>query len=347
MARLSKSDTTSWSSGVTGPALRIARADEKRLRVLAGPGTGKSFALKRRVARLLEGGQEPGRVLAVTFTRNAAADLVKDLHSLGVEGCEIVRVSTLHSFCFSLLNREDVFQHLNRVPRTLLTIWKSGSLQFEVGVMLDDLGIDHQFGGKRDLASRLRAFEAAWARSQFDEPGWAQNDLDKHFQDRLSEWLRFHRAMLIGELIPETLRFLRANPLADVMTAYDHVIVDEYQDLNRAEQRLIDLLASNGATVVIGDPNQSIYSGLKHANPEGIEQFSVLHPDTHDETLAECRRCPTRVVEIANSLIGYNQPSDSKLLLEPYHSNPAGQIHIVQWDSIESEAQGIGKYVTI
>ena len=93
-----------WDDGLTGTARNIAATNKSPLRVMAGPGTGKSFAMKRRVARLLQTGQDPNRVLAVTFTRNAAASLVDDLHTLGVENCENVRASTLHAFCFGLLS---------------------------------------------------------------------------------------------------------------------------------------------------------------------------------------------------------------------------------------------------
>ena len=78
----------SWNVGLQGQALNIAKTDEKRLRVVAGPGTGKSFALKRRVARLLEEGQDPTRIMVVTFTRNAADSLVVDLKNLNIAGCE-------------------------------------------------------------------------------------------------------------------------------------------------------------------------------------------------------------------------------------------------------------------
>ena len=226
----------SWDDGLTGTALQIAATNDTPLRVMAGPGTGKSFAMKRRVARLLEAGQNPGRILAVTFTRNAAASLVQDLHALGIQNCERVRVGTLHAFCFSLLNRQDVFDYLGRVPRPVVTFAKSGVLQFEGGVLLDDLVSAGVFGPKRDCARRIRAFEAAWARLQSEVPGWPHDPLDRQFQAALISWLRFHRAMLIGELVPEALRFLRNNPASDARTAFDHVIVDEYQDLNKAEQ---------------------------------------------------------------------------------------------------------------
>ena len=69
-----------WNTGLTGTALQIASTPETPLRVMAGPGTGKSFAMKRRIARLLEEGAEARRILAVTFTRNAAASVVDDLN---------------------------------------------------------------------------------------------------------------------------------------------------------------------------------------------------------------------------------------------------------------------------
>ena len=334
----------SWDEGLTGKARNIAATNDNPLRVMAGPGTGKSFAMKRRVARLLESGQDPRRILAVTFTRNAAASLVSDLHALGIADCEKVRVGTLHAFCFSLLSQQEVFDYLGRVPRPVVAFAKSGVLQFEGGVMLDDLISAGAFGPKRDCTRRIRAFEAAWARLQSEVPGWPQDPVDRQFQAALISWLRFHRAILIGELVPEALRFLRNNPAAPARSAFDHVIVDEYQDLNKAEQDLTDLLAGQGSTAIVGDVDQSIYR-FRHANPEGIETFQEQHPTTHDETLDECRRCPTRVVSIADHLIRHNHPGILLPRLQPKAGNPAGEVHIVQWAGIAEEAQGLAAYV--
>lgn len=334
----------SWDDGLTGTARNIAATDENPLRVMAGPGTGKSFAMKRRVARLLESGQDPRRVLAVTFTRNAAASLVSDLHALGIANCGKVHVGTLHAFCFGLLSQQEVFDYLGRVPRPVVTFAKSGVLQFEGGVLLDDLISAGTFGRKRDCTRRIRAFEAAWARLQSEVPGWPQDPVDRQFQAALISWLRFHRAILIGELVPEALRFLRNNPAANARSAFDHVIVDEYQDLNKAEQDLIDLLAGQGSTAIVGDVDQSIYR-FRHANPEGIEAFQQQHPTTHDETLDECRRCPTRVVSIADHLIRHNHPGIAMQRLQPKAGNPAGEVHIVQWAGIAEETEGLSAYV--
>ena len=333
-----------WDDGLVGTAKDIAATNQTPLRVMAGPGTGKSFAMKRRAARLLEEGQDPTRILTVTFTRNAAASLVEDLRALGVPGCENIRVGTLHAFCFGLLSQQDVFEFLGRVARPVVTFSKSGVLQFEGSPMLDDLIISGAFGTKRDSTKRIRAFEAAWARLQSDEPGWPQDTVDRAFQTALMNWLKFHQAMLIGELIPEALRFLRNNPSCEALEAFDHVLVDEYQDLNRAEQDLVQLLSGNRAIAIVGDVDQSIYQ-FRHANPDGIDSYKTRYLSTHDEVLNECRRCPTRVVAIADHLIRYNHPGTSEPRLRPLSGNAAGQIHLVQWNSIEEEAAGLAEYV--
>jgi superfamily I DNA/RNA helicase len=333
-----------WDDGLAGSALEIAGTDDSPLRVMAGPGTGKSFVMKRRVARLLEEETDPGRILAVTFTRNAAASLIEDLHDLGVEGCDRIRAGTLHSICFSLLGQQDVFEYLGRVARPVVTFTKSGVLQFEGRAMLDDLIITRAFGPKRECTRRIRAFEAAWARLQSEMPGWPQDPTDRQFHAALLGWLRFHGAMLIGELVPETLRFLRNNPASDALRAFDHVIVDEYQDLNRAEQDLIDLMANHGATAIVGDVDQSIYR-FRYANPEGIESFNQTHPHTHDESLEICRRCSRRVVAIADYLIRHNHPGMHEPRLRPKPDNPIGEVHVLQWPTLDQEIQGLSDYV--
>lgn len=330
-----------WDDGLTGTAYKIAATTDSPLRVMAGPGTGKSFALKRRVARLLEEGVKPDRIMAVTFTRTAAAALIEDLRDLGVPGCEEILVGTLHAYCFSLLMLRNVFDFLGRVPRPVVTFNKSGVLQFEAAPMLADLG---SFGGKRECTKRIRAFEAAWARLQSDDPGWPIDAVDRAFQATLHEWLVFHKAILIGELVPETLRYLRDNPMAPEISRFDHVIVDEYQDLNKAEQTLIDLLSQRANHAIVGDADQSIYS-FRYAHPEGILDFGETHPGTHDEPLQVCHRCPKMVVEIANHLVASNYPGGTVSQLHPCVDNPDGELAIVQWPSLDLEAAGIADFI--
>lgn len=97
--------TLAWNTDLDADsvAFKIAAADEPRVRVIAGPGTGKSYAMKRRVARLLEAGVAPAQVLAVTFTRVAAEDLHRELQKLDVPGCEELKGRTLHSLAMGIL----------------------------------------------------------------------------------------------------------------------------------------------------------------------------------------------------------------------------------------------------
>ncbi len=333
-----------WNTDLAGAALNIAAIDTQLLRVMAGPGTGKTFAMKRRVTRLLEENFDPGRILAVTFTRTAAANLVKELTDLGVLGCERIQARTLHSFCFSVLNRQEVFDYLGRAARPLVTFSDHGVLQFEAAPLLHDIKDLGPFGGSRDCSKRIRAFEAAWARLQSETPGWPDNPVDHEFHEVLLAWLIFHEAILIGELVPEALRYFRNNPACAELAAFDHVIVDEYQDLNRAEQILLDHLAANANYAIVGDEDQSIYS-FRHAHPQGIAEFSATHAGTHDETLVECHRCGTRMVELAAHLIRHNHPAGAPARLRPRPGKIEGEVHMVQWDSVRAEAEGVARYI--
>lgn len=333
-----------WDADLEGPIYNIAATGHSPLRVIAGPGTGKSFALKRRVARLLEEGVDPRKILAITFTRTAASNLIKELKSLNIEGCEKIWSGTLHSYCYGLLSKQSVFDYLGRSPRPLIYFNKSGVMQFEGSPLLQDICSSGEFGGKRISTKRIRAFEAAWARLQTEEPGWAPEPLDQAFQDSLIEWLIFHKAILIGELIFLALRYLRENPLAPEHSAFNHILVDEYQDLNKAEQVIIDLLCEASTLTIVGDPDQSIYCSFRYAHPSGIQSFKDTHPGTYDEPLTGCRRCPSKVVILADCLIRKNYHPKDPPRLQSLPGNPEGEVHIVQWPDIADEAIGIAEF---
>ncbi len=321
-----------WDEGLTGASRDIAAGNFPFMRVAAGPGTGKTFSLMHRVARVLQEGTLPGRILVCTFTRTAAHDLERALSLLRVRGARRVKSGTLHSFCFSILQRAEVLTALGRIPRPLL--------DFEARFLAEDLK-SARFGSVREVKKRIEAFTAAWARLQTDEPGWPRNATDRAFGIELERWLRFHRGMLIGELVPLTLNYLRENPLSPVLNHFEHVMVDEYQDLNKAEQVLLDQLAGDGQLIVIGDEDQSIYT-FKHAYPEGITTFHDTHPGTHDEQLDECRRCAHRIVGIANSLISYNTHR-ARRNLRFCPDREEGRVTVVQWLTQEDEAAGIAR----
>jgi DNA helicase II / ATP-dependent DNA helicase PcrA len=318
----------SWSDDLSGPHLEIAKSESDRIGVLAGPGTGKTtYGLMRRVARLIEQGVDPKEILLISFTRTAAHDLREKIADLGIADAESVRATTLHSYCFSLLMRDAVLSITRRTPRPLL--------DHEVDLMLRDL--DGDFGHIDERRDLLNAYEAGWARQTnehpFEEP--AQGDLD--FQAQMLRWLRHHRAMLIGEVVPLAYTYLRDNPMADELGRYKHIVVDEYQDLNSLEQALLELLAGEGNLCIAGDDDQSIY-GFRYANPEGILDF-VGAEGVQDIAIDTCGRCPGTVLAMANELMSHapgRSKGDLKALKEV-----DGEVSVVQWAELAEEIDGI------
>ena len=146
--------------------------------------------------------------------------------------------------------------------------------------------------------------------------------------------------MLIGEVIPQLHAYLSANPAAQERTEYSHILVDEYQDLNKAEQGVIDLLSDNAEVCIVGDDDQSIYS-FKHAHPDGIREWTEAHEDADDLSLDDCRRCPTQVVAMANALIANNVNRPEERVLVPIEENGPGVVQIIQYQDLEGEILGV------
>ncbi len=316
------------------PATRIAKSNAPTLRVLAGPGTGKTYSLQQRVARLLDDGVAPKSILVTTFARTAAMDLRNELENMEVEGAELVDCTTVHALCLRILGRNSVLEVTGRVPRPLM--------DFEKKFMLQDLKLILSWSIE-NLEEQLLAFADGWARNYGEVPSSPDDPRDKKFEEHLKKWLRDHEAMLIEELVPEAQGFLRDNPATPELDSYTHVLVDEYQDLNQAEQEFIALVSKNSNIAVIGDENQSIYS-FKHAHPEGITKFDEKRPDTEDHLLSDCRRCPSNIVHMANELISHNTLRiDRDLVADPLMA--FANVSIVQWQNADQEAKGISEYI--
>ena len=326
-----------WSDDLDpdSAAYQVASSQNQQIRVVAGPGTGKTFAMKRRIARLLENGVNPRAILPVTFTRVAAEDLHRELVAMDIPGCEELKGVTLHSLAFRMLSRNHVLEATGRTPRPLN--------DFEMKPLIADLKDAH--GGVKGVRKRIKAYEAAWARLQHEEPGYIQSPEDLAFAGDLLPWLIFHRAMLIGEVIPQLHGYLRDNPAARERGEFSHILVDEYQDLNRAEQGVVDLLADNAEVCIVGDDDQSIYS-FKHAHPDGIRDWLANRPGADDLGLDECRRCPTTVVEMACHLIAHNVNRPVPRALTPRAENGPGDVRIVQYATLAAEVVGVVSTIT-
>lgn len=139
-----------WSDGLLPgtPPYLIASSRNTRIRVLSGPGTGKSFAMKRRVARLLETGIAPTAILPVTFTRVAAEDLHRELTGMNVPGCDQLKGVTLHSLGMRILMRNHVLAVTGRTARPLN--------EFELEPLVCDLMTDNR--GKREVRRLKQAY---------------------------------------------------------------------------------------------------------------------------------------------------------------------------------------------
>ncbi len=327
-----------WSEGLPESLLEIAASPDKILSVLSGPGTGKTWALVRRAARFVEEGADATGVLFVTFTRTAAHDLKQKIGALDDPSAVIIDAGTLHSLCFRILREQKAFEATGRVPRPLM--------KYEADCLLRDL--PSTFGGMTARRGRLAAFEAAWARLDSDTPGgWPTDPVDQQFQHVLEMWLRFHRGVLLGELVPLTLSYLRQEATSEFLNRYEHVLVDEYQDLNRAEQVLIDTLAGQHATMsVIGDDDQAIYTTFRNAFPEGIVQFPYRHPGTNAKELTLSLRCPPNVVSMANAFL--RNPEMQRLtdrLLDPDEARPNAEVAVLRWRTLDREIKGLARFV--
>ncbi|MCL1981783.1 MAG: ATP-dependent helicase, partial [Clostridiales bacterium] len=311
-----------WDNGLENgsPIYNFAVDDSRVIRVVAGPGAGKTFALQRRIMRLLEKDKiPPEKILVITYSKAAAEYLKNDILNIGIEGAEGIVAATLHGLCYNLISKNS-----NIAQARHLRILH----QFEQKPMLYDLHM--RYGTLQQKKERIRAFEAKL------ETGGSS---EEWFAEVVLEWLENHNAMLFGEIITQTIRYLRENPFCPEMSKFSHVLVDEYQDLNKMEQTVVDLLSANGNLTVIGDGEQSIY-GFKHAHPDGIRDFGETHKGCSDHEFWECRRCPKTVAEMAQHLMSHSGSRATKAVM-PFEGNQAGEVETVVSETSQDEAKKI------
>jgi superfamily I DNA/RNA helicase len=324
-----------WDDNISGVHKEIAGSDARYVSVLAGPGTGKTnYGLMRRVARLVESGVPPREILLISFTRTAAADLRDKVAILGLSEAEGVRATTLHSFCLSILLSDQELKRSRRHPRMLL--------EHEEDLMLRDLPTD--WGKLKDARQMLNDYVAGWDRCETDYPLLPLMPEDKSFEAEIMDWLTHHKAMLVGEVVPMVYKYLLGDPANEIFSKYKHIIIDEYQDLNFLEQRLIDLIVerSQADLCVAGDDDQSIYA-FRNARPEGILSFGA-RDNVESFSISNCRRCPKNIVAMANSLIGQAKGREKPPLVSS--KNEDGYVAIVQWDDLTDEVEGVAAAIS-
>ncbi|MGW6859312.1 ATP-dependent helicase [Streptomyces xanthophaeus] len=271
------------------------------LLVLAGPGTGKTTTLVEAVAARVEAGTDPARILILTFSRKAAVEL-RDRAALRLGGARAPQATTFHSFCYGLVRAHqdtDLFADPLRLlsgpeqdvmVRTLL----EGQRRIRSIRWPDDLRAALTTRGFADevRAVLARARELGLGPAALDSfatrlgrPDWkaAAAFLSEYLdvldmQGTLDYAELVHRAVLLAERTPE------------LTTAYDAIFVDEYQDTDASQLRLLRALTGQGGTLVaFGDPDQSIYA-FRGADINNVLDFETSFPGARIRALTVGRR---------------------------------------------------------
>ena len=331
---------------------RAAHDASPQVRLLAGPGTGKSYSIGERVKWLLGNGVPGASIWAVSFT-NASTDDLKigiDDYCNAVPGITDVRVRTLHSLALSVLAKGGKLAFYPVRPR-VLDSWEQRH------VFDEELSAELGCGIRR--CGELRThFEAKWSTGApplpfISSPKQAITPAEEAgFQAFYVRATQTYSCLLPGEAVRKCIDYIKAGTLAaDSLLSITHLVVDEYQDLNPADVELVDLLVRHGVVVfVCGDDDQSVYS-FRYAYPTGIQGFLQRHPNGGAHALPTCFRCASEVLNAATSLITQFPPSNRlpKSLTSAYSaSSPpvAGQVVGWRFASDLSEARAVASSVS-
>ncbi|MGO9198787.1 MAG: ATP-dependent helicase [Acidimicrobiales bacterium] len=287
---------------------------EGPLVVVAGAGSGKTRVLTRRIARLVAQGTPPWQILAITFTNKAAGEMRERVVELVGDDAKRMWVSTFHSACVRILRRNaDVIGY-----RSNFTIYDDGDSRRLIEHILDDRGIDQKRFPARAVAGAI-----SQAKSDLVDPGMFEARVGTLYERRLAEiYLEYERrlieanAMDFDDLLVRTVRLFRDH--LDVLERYQdrftHVLVDEYQDTNVAQNELVMLLGRAHRNVcVVGDTDQSIYR-FRGAEMRNLLDFEHAFPDARVILLEQNYRSTQRILDAANAVISNNMLRQPKEL---------------------------------
>ncbi|HEV3304693.1 MAG TPA: ATP-dependent helicase, partial [Planctomycetaceae bacterium] len=300
---------------ITGPQIAAAEAIQHaaahdastRVRLVAGPGTGKSCSIEGRICWLLGQGISEDAVCAVSFTRASALELRQRVHrycqSHGHANADNVRITTLHSLALRLLRAAG---QLGAYPADPLVLddWE------QENIFDEEFGNIHSVGKKRREEIR-RHQEAFWITGVWGPPNYIPPNPpitpaeQANFTTFHGPRTQTYSCVLPGEIIRRCVEQMQANLLNAVnLINIQHLIVDEFQDLNPLDLRFVHHIALQGANLfVAGDDDQSIYS-FRFADPSGIQNFLLTYPGASPHHLDNCFRCTTSVLAAATTLIG-------------------------------------------
>lgn len=324
-----------WDRGLLNDQKNAASHIGDHTRLLAGPGTGKTLTLVRRVAYLVtERGVSPEQILALTFTRAAAFELRKRIAEvLGSQQKVLPRISTLHSFALRQLLRNSSL--INSIPQPLRIAddWE------ERNIILEDFK-DILSYNLKTVREKFNLLSADWQTLNVDEVEWENRFPDPRF---LGAW-RQHREVfgytLRSELVYQLKQALEQTEKFSLDSNYLHLLVDEYQDLNRCDLAVIYALRDMDIKVfVAGDDDQSIY-GFRYAHPEGIRRFDKDYVPSSLLTLETCVRCDRSIIDLS-LFVANLDPNRLPKKLKPRDDAGEGEVHILRFADQLLEANGV------
>ena len=310
-------------SGLNPPQRAAVEHRGGPLLIVAGAGSGKTRVLTRRIAHLLATGDaRPGEILAITFTNKAAAEMRERVEAAVGPRARVMWVSTFHSACVRLLRREAE----RLAMRSSFSIYDQADSLRLITLVSRDLDLDAKRLPPRGLLNRISALknelvdhEAFRARADESNPAeLALSEVYVAYQERLA---RAH-AMDFDDLIGHTVALFEGFP--DVAEHYHrrfrHILVDEYQDTNHAQYRLVSELVGRpggevppAELVVVGDSDQSIYA-FRGATVRNIVEFTADFPNARQIVLDQNYRSTQTILSAANAVISRNADRQAKTL---------------------------------
>jgi DNA helicase-2/ATP-dependent DNA helicase PcrA len=276
--------------------------------IVAGAGSGKTRALTHRVAYLIrELRVNPGAILSITFTNKASREMADRVEGLvGGRVAKGMWILTFHSTCARILRREH--NHLG-IPSSF-TIYDDGDTERLIAGVLKDLDLDPKRFPPKAMASAIgRAKDHVMDADQYAQS--ADNFYEETIARVYSEYERRKHAagaLDFDDLITQTVQLFKLHPevLEHYQERFRYILVDEYQDTNRAQYQLVNMLASRYRNVcVVGDADQGVYS-WRGATIKNILDFERDYPDAAVFLMEQNYRSTQNILGIANSLIEHN-----------------------------------------
>ncbi len=282
---------------------------------MAGAGSGKTRVLTHRIAWLVrEKGLSPFAILAITFTNKAADEMRHRVASLVGPVAERMWVSTFHAACVRILRREAAALGYQQS----FSIYDQSDAVRLTGYVVRDLGLDtKKFPARAIHAAISSAKNELLSTTDYSERARRSSLFERKIAEIYEEYQRrlvAANAMDFDDLLGVTVRLFRDHP--DILAAYqerfEHILVDEYQDTNRAQNELVlQLAGAHHQVTVVGDSDQSIY-GWRGADVRNFLEFERAFPDASVVVLDQNYRSTQTILDAANAVISNNMTRKPK-----------------------------------